>query len=95
LKTSVPITMPSAIAIRIYCVNLFDIFYPRKFRRLRVWQIPGATQHAWRTGKFPTMFLLSDERPPTSVAGSAQYVQLSVFCAANCIKNRQAREGTR
>jgi hypothetical protein len=25
-----PITMPSAIAIRMYCVNLFDIAYPRK-----------------------------------------------------------------
>jgi len=43
--------MPSAIAIRMYCVNLFDIFIPRKFRRLRVWQIPGATQHASSTGK--------------------------------------------
>ena len=30
LKISAPITMPSAIAIRIYCVNLFDIAYPRK-----------------------------------------------------------------
>ena len=28
LKTSVPITMPSAIAIRMYCVNLLDIVLP-------------------------------------------------------------------
>jgi hypothetical protein len=31
LKTSVPITMPSTIAIRMYCVNLLDMSYPRKF----------------------------------------------------------------
>jgi hypothetical protein len=30
LKISAPITMPSAIANRMYCVNLLDIFYPRK-----------------------------------------------------------------
>ncbi len=30
LKMNAPITMPSAIAIRMYCVNLFDIAYPRK-----------------------------------------------------------------
>src|SRR4051794_22629553 len=28
LKTTVPITMPSAIAIRMYCVNLLDIALP-------------------------------------------------------------------
>jgi hypothetical protein len=84
--------MPSAIAIRMYCVNLFDISsYPRKFRRRRVWQIPGTTQHASNTGQFATMFPLWNERPPTSVVPSAQCVQLSAFCAVNCIKNRQIR----
>src|SRR6202049_2751813 len=85
--------MPSAIAIRIYCVNLFDIFYPRRFRCSRVWQIPGATQHAWKYRQFATMFPLWNGRAPTSVRRSAQSVQLSVFCAASCIKNRQMREG--
>jgi hypothetical protein len=33
LNTSVPITMPSAIAIKMYCVNLLDISYPRKFHQ--------------------------------------------------------------
>ena len=106
MKTSVPITMPSAIAIRMYCVNLFDIFLTPKFRRRRVWQIPGATQHASQKrqaktsldgsefGAFATMFPLWNERLPTSVVRCAQCVQLSVFCAVNCIKNRHT-EGTR
>jgi hypothetical protein len=29
----VPITMPIAIAIKMYCVNLLDISYPRKFHQ--------------------------------------------------------------
>jgi hypothetical protein len=35
----VPITMPSAMAIRMYCVNLLDILAPPYFRRQQVWQI--------------------------------------------------------
>src|SRR5262249_16473213 len=33
LKTSVPITMPRTIAIRMYCVKRLDISYPHQFRQ--------------------------------------------------------------
>jgi hypothetical protein len=42
----VPITMPSAIAIRMYCVNLLDILAPPVFPALQVWQISLGTQQA-------------------------------------------------
>src|SRR5437867_3037528 len=39
--------MPSAIAIRMYCVNLLDIFLdPRQLRQPKVWQIYKLTQQA-------------------------------------------------
>jgi hypothetical protein len=54
LKISVPITMPSTIAIRMYCVNLFDIFQdPCKLRRSQVWQILAGAQQASLIGALP------------------------------------------
>jgi hypothetical protein len=38
--------MPSAIAIRMYCVNLLDILAPPYFRQPQVWQIWMGTQQA-------------------------------------------------
>src|SRR6266403_1083930 len=84
--------MPSAIAIRMYCVNLLDIFLPPNFRRSRVCQIPGATQHASNVSAFATNFPLWNERPPTSV-GSSAAGQLSVATAAGCIKHRHIKGG--
>src|SRR6266446_964658 len=84
--------MPSAIAIRMYCVNLLDIFLPPNFRRSRVGQSPGATQHASNVSAFATNFPLWNERPPTSV-GSSAAGQLSVATAAGCIKHRHIKGG--
>jgi hypothetical protein len=43
-NTSVPITMPSTMAIRMYCVNLLDISKPLKTPADSVWQILKAAQ---------------------------------------------------
>jgi hypothetical protein len=39
LKIAAPMTMPSTIAARMYCVNLFDIAYPHLHRRFMMSQI--------------------------------------------------------
>ena len=98
--------MPSAIAIRMYCVNRFDIFLTpvssggAEFGRFRERRNTLRKSQAKTSldgsefGAFATMFPLWNERLPTSVVRCAQCVQLSVFCAVNCIKNRHT-EGTR
>src|SRR5262245_28521789 len=93
--------MPSTIAPRIYCVNLFDIFtYPRKASRPAKGECGRFQQRrntlpevAWCT----RMFRLWIERTPTSVVRNAQRMRLHVSCApaASIIAkgNHQGRDG--
>ena len=84
LKISAPITMPSAIAIRMYCVNLFDIAYPRKSGHPANDQF-GRFQEPRNTLRiacvFARMFPLWIGHTATSVPRNAQCMQLHVSCA--------------
>src|SRR5260370_28092802 len=86
--------MPSAIAIRMYCVNLLDIFLPPKssggsdFGRFR-----DRRNTLSNVSAFATIFPLWNERPPTSVMRS-KCGQSTASTAASCNKNRDIKGGS-
>jgi NADPH-dependent curcumin reductase CurA len=81
--------MPSAIAIKMNCVNLLDIFTPVSSGYPEFGRFRQRRNTLKKTGGLATMFPLWNARAPTSVQCSAQCVQLSASCAVNCIKNCQ------
>src|SRR5262249_9571188 len=70
LKINAPITVPSTIAARMYCVNLFDMGIPPGTTAPGVWQIFKTAQHAWRVRTFARCSRCETARGPA--AGSAR-----------------------
>src|SRR4051812_29588889 len=54
--------MPSAIAIRMYCVNLLDIINPPCSRQVRVWHILTQAQPASLACQFRTQIVILRSR---------------------------------
>src|SRR6478752_7677613 len=92
----VPIAMPSAIAIRMYCVNLLDIFLtPVSSGSLKSGRFGGGRNKLAAFCTLARMFRLWKARATTSVQCSAQYMQFAASSAVNCITKEHAPRGER
>src|SRR6266850_6299028 len=88
----VPIAMPRAIAIRMYCVNLLDIFLtPVSSGNLKSGRFGGGRNKLAAFCTLARMFRLWKPPAPTSVQCSAQCVQFAASSAVNCITNETRR----
>src|SRR5258705_13757708 len=92
----VPIAMPRAIAIRMYCVNLLDIFLtPVSSGNLKSGRFGGGRNKLAAFCTLARMFRLWKPPAPTSVQCSAQCVQFAASSAVTCVTKEHAPRGER